>query len=396
MANSKIDKIKKIEFLHNIAISRGGKCLSNIYTRNNIKLEWVCAEGHKWFQNSNSIQNGNWCPKCSGRGKSSIEEMQEIAKSRGGKCLSKIYINSRNKLEWECSVGHTWMAKPNGIKRGKWCPDCSSSFGERICRVYFETIFDKKFPKVRPNWLRNSENNHLLELDGYCEELGIAFEHQGRQHYSNIEHFKKTQEELENRIYIDKLKRKLCNQNNIILIEIPEVRSLTKLDDLEQFIFNELLKNEINLHCNRPIKIDWKYVYTPEDTEFLKELKNTAELRGGKLLSTVYLGSASKYLWECKKGHQWEATGSSVKHGRWCAKCSRKEKLSIEEMNKLASDKGGKCLSTIYINGKSKLKWECQYGDVWESTPDSVKNHNSWCPYCAGNAKRTIKNIKIN
>ena len=38
--------------------------------------------------------------------KISIEEMQEIARKRGGKCLSKKYINAHTKLEWQCANGH--------------------------------------------------------------------------------------------------------------------------------------------------------------------------------------------------------------------------------------------------------------------------------------------------
>jgi len=57
--------------------------------------------------------------------KLNIEEMQKLAKERGGKCLSKKYINNRTKLEWECEKGHIWKATLGTIKRGSWCPICS-------------------------------------------------------------------------------------------------------------------------------------------------------------------------------------------------------------------------------------------------------------------------------
>jgi len=56
--------------------------------------------------------------------KSTIEEMQEIAKSRNGECLSIAYINGKSYLEWKCSNNHTWKAKACTIKEGKWCPHC--------------------------------------------------------------------------------------------------------------------------------------------------------------------------------------------------------------------------------------------------------------------------------
>lgn len=51
--------------------------------------------------------------------------MQEIAKRKNGKCLSKKYINSQTKLTWQCREGHIWKAIPNNIKNGKWCPYCA-------------------------------------------------------------------------------------------------------------------------------------------------------------------------------------------------------------------------------------------------------------------------------
>ena len=40
-------------------------------------------------------------------------------------------------------------------------------------------------------------------------------------------------------------------------------------------------------------------------------------------------------------------------------KLPREKKKSIEDCHKLAQSKGGKCLSTEYINNASILKWEC-------------------------------------
>ena len=51
---------------------------------------------------------------------------------------------------------------------------CKTGIGisEKICRKYFEYLFNKPFNRIRPSWLSE------LELDGYNEELNIAFEYQ--------------------------------------------------------------------------------------------------------------------------------------------------------------------------------------------------------------------------
>ena len=38
----------------------------------------------------------------------------------------------------------------------------------------------------------------------------------------------------------------------------------------------------------------------------------------------------------------------------------KQKKYNIEDMQKLAYDRGGKCLSDEYIKGTTKLKWQCK------------------------------------
>ena len=64
--------------------------------------------------------------------KLTITEMQEIAHSRGGKCLSTKYINSITNLDWECSEGHRWNATPESVKGGTWCRVCSYAKRKKV------------------------------------------------------------------------------------------------------------------------------------------------------------------------------------------------------------------------------------------------------------------------
>jgi hypothetical protein len=59
------------------------------------------------------------------RRRCTIEEMQAIARERGGGCLSTNYITSCRKLTWRCRMGHEWEAVPLSIKQGSWCPACA-------------------------------------------------------------------------------------------------------------------------------------------------------------------------------------------------------------------------------------------------------------------------------
>ena len=55
-----------------------------------------------------------------------VEKLRKLAKTRGGDCLSTIYVGWRAKLEWVCKEGHTWEAVPNRISKGTWCPVCAN------------------------------------------------------------------------------------------------------------------------------------------------------------------------------------------------------------------------------------------------------------------------------
>ena len=168
-----------IETMKLIALERGGKCLSNEYVNNRTKLLWECKFGHKWYARSNHIKKGQWCPYCIGR-YPIIDDIKEFAIKSGGNCLSKKYINYKTKMIWECEKGHRWEATWIHVKYGTWCPKCRLSVGEVICKGYFERIFGKYFCKTRPEWLINDDDGNRMELDGYNEELGLAFEYQGK------------------------------------------------------------------------------------------------------------------------------------------------------------------------------------------------------------------------
>lgn len=162
--------------------------MSNKYVNVFTKLTWQCKKGHIWSATPHHVRLGTWCPSCAKNVKPTIRQLQELAVRKEGTCLSNTYVNAATKILWECAEGHTWYSIPGGIKKGQWCPKCSGGISERLCREYFEHIFNEKFPKVRPEWLIGKKGRSL-ELDGYCKKLKLAFEYQGSQHYKQINFF---------------------------------------------------------------------------------------------------------------------------------------------------------------------------------------------------------------
>lgn len=366
--------------MQKIAEARGGNCLSDKYKNARTNLHWRCKEGHEWEATPDNVKHGQWCPVCSGNTRLTIEEMQKIAKSRGGTCISTVYKNARTNLRWRCKEGHEWDAVPDRIKRESWCPVCADKVSERICRKLFEYIFDEKFPCKKPAWLRK------LELDGYSETLGIAFEYNGAQHYKPVGLFHRNRT-LDKQIESDKLKKRLCEEYGIKLIEIPYT---VQHEDMFDYIVQICKQQGIQVPAKE--KVDYRLLdaYSPHH---LYKMQVLAESKGGVCVSKNYIDSQTKLRWRCKKGHDWEAMPNHIKNGTWCPVCSGKARLTIDEMQKIAESHGGTCISGKYNDCFTKLWWRCKKGHKWEATPDKIKR-GSWCPICSGNIPLTIGEMR--
>ena len=255
-----VSKKLTIEKMQQIATKKNGRCLSKVYTGIFVHLEWMCENGHTWFSTPNHIKNNNsWCPKCAKNARLTIEDMRNIAKKNNGKCLSTKYVNAHTYLKWKCNkCNHIWNIPYNGIQNGSWCPKCNTPYrgvSENNCRNLFQKIFDKKFPTKKPIWLINNKNNRM-HLDGYNKHLCLAFEYNGVQHYKYTSFFHKNKNNFIIQKNNDKLKKQLCKQNGVNLIEIPYTlknhqikRHIIKLCRLKK---EDLLNNEFE---SKQIKI---------------------------------------------------------------------------------------------------------------------------------------------
>lgn len=377
--------------MQKLAKKRGGKCLSDKYTSIYDKLLWKCEHNHTWEASANNVKNNHtWCPYCNKSRPVSIEDIKILAKERGGICLSEQYINNSTKMEFKCKYGHIWESTANNIKGGKWCPVCSKNyFREEKCRYILENLLDKKFTKRR-NILSNN-----FELDGYCENLNLAFEYQGEQHYKKINMFKDTDEDLIKRKHHDKIKFDECERLNITLIIIPYTKAAND-NTLLKFIVDELNKNNIKYDDNILKNFEFNTFYNTLP-EFIK-LKNIINSKGGTLLSNFYNDSNTILTIKCEKGHIWDTKAKNIKRDRWCPTCKinkliNSRRNNIEAIKEFARSKDGECLSNNYVNNREKLLWKCLKGHTWEASAHSILR-GSWCPVCNNNKKGSIEEMR--
>jgi hypothetical protein len=115
-----------------------------------------------------------------------------------------------------------------------------TSRGEFQCKEFVEFYFQKPFDKIRPEFLKNPVTGENLELDMYNEDLKLAIEYNGSQHYHfNSFMHKNSRDRFQNQQYRDLIKRDLCSKEGIQLIIVPYTIAP---DQIASFLFEEFKK----------------------------------------------------------------------------------------------------------------------------------------------------------
>lgn len=102
----------------------------------------------------------------------------------------------------------------------------SSGYYQTLTHKVAERVFGVKFlSNERPEWFKNPKTNKPLELDMYNPELQLAIEYNGEQHYRfpNYYHANTDAGKVQflDQLERDEIKRSLCAQLGINLIEVP-------------------------------------------------------------------------------------------------------------------------------------------------------------------------------
>ena len=388
----------RLQEMKKIAVSKGGKCLSSEYIDMNHKLDWQCAEGHKWSVSPTPVfYHGTWCRICSYKkngenARGNIQTIRQIALKHNGKCLSENYGTGKNKLNFVCSQGHYWATTPSMIKSGRWCKICANKktgISQRISIEEYKKIAAGHGGKL----LSEISFGNDVKLKWQCSE--------GHQWYAKPNGISRG------------IWCKICGHKK----KADKIR-----DNLDTFLKiatekgGKCLSTEY-IDCNSKLEFQCQHGHkwkaspiTIKNTDCwcskcgskrtgdklrssLAPYINIALKRGGKCLSIVFTNNKSNLEWECALGHRWAGGAKNVLYnGAWCPVCARKtvgDKLkdSIETYQEIAIKHGGKCLSTEYINQKTKLEFVCAQGHIWKAAPSSIKYMGCWCRTCSYKSK---------
>jgi|APGre2960657423_1045063.scaffolds.fasta_scaffold189434_1 hypothetical protein len=113
---------------------------------------------------------------------------------------------------------------------------------ELLTKNHLETIFQKPFFKIRPEFLKNESSGRNLEIDLFNKDIGLAVEIQGIQHYKFTPRFHLTPHQFSEQQQRDQKKALKCRQYGIKLIEVPYN---IKERDLYQFLIQKLKQENL-------------------------------------------------------------------------------------------------------------------------------------------------------
>ncbi|RHZ66588.1 hypothetical protein Glove_306g13 [Diversispora epigaea] len=321
---------------------------------------WECNKNHQWTAKFRHIKNqGSWCPYCAGQAKNTLDIAKQIAYER----------NIKN--------------------QGTWCRLCSQIRSHSIedCKKYASKMNGECLSTEYKNYVKQiaySRNGKCLSTEYkncYTKLLwSCAKNHKWYTTFNSVK-----------------------NGNSWCPYCAGQAKNT--LDIAKIIAFNKGGECISNKYINGKSHLRWKCVRGHEWNSSLASIKNgntwcpycvcnvqytledvkqIAYSRNGKCLSTEYKNCYTKLLWSCAKNHKWYTTFNSVKNGNsWCPYCAGQAKNTLDIAKIIAFNKGGECISNKYINGKSHLRWKCVRGHEWNSSLASIKNGNTWCPYCS-------------
>ena len=408
---------------------------TDISSRNNRKIWWICGQGHEWEATVSSRTGGIGCPYCSGRYPTKEnnfatiypELLKEWHPTKNGE-LDPSLLTPKNdrKVWWICQRGHEWDAIIKDRVNGSGCPFCKPQTSKLEIRIYTElkTIYCKV------KWRIKIDD---LECDVYLPEYKIGIEidgypwHDGNEK-RDIEKEKKLSELGVSVIRIRNERLKHISDNEIVYSEGEDhLQIVTNL--LKMIRRNIELTSKDNGNITDYIR--WSSYQNQE--EYRKIISNLPgplpEQSVGHLFPDLFdewnfeknspleprmftSKSNTKVWWICNNGHEWESTIANRTQGSGCPQCYNEKRSKIYEKGwikrigslgeknpELASEwhpmKNKELTPNLVSRSSSRpVWWICEKGHEYETTV-RIRSRGSGCPYCSGNKVGVDNNLAI-
>lgn len=163
-----------LEEAKQIAIDRGGECLSYFYKNTETKMKWRCHENHEWEATLDSILNCNsWCPFCAKNNKIKYKnETKEQKKRRHCLYIRRYKEKHREKVLKQTTIYRNKNKEKLSYKANQWRARNLS----RVAKTRREWLINNKSAKIADSI--RSRIKHLVKSSSskIDEALGCSYE----------------------------------------------------------------------------------------------------------------------------------------------------------------------------------------------------------------------------
>jgi hypothetical protein len=126
--NGRLFMHKYLEELKKIAKSRGGDLISTEYYKATTKYTFIDEDNNIFEAAGYSIKSGKWSPHTAQKRKAkalfkyTIQNLKQIANSKGGDCLSTEFLGYKKKYKWIDSKQREFEMSFDAVLSGQWSP----------------------------------------------------------------------------------------------------------------------------------------------------------------------------------------------------------------------------------------------------------------------------------
>ncbi len=180
------------------------------------------------------------CPKCYADKLrlTRIDFLNKANKIHNSKYIynDSVFENTRAKITVRCEKHGTFTQRTNHHLRGRGCPRCVSSMGEKFTTIVLNKYKIQFIPEYK-----TEDINKRYRYDFYLPEYNIYIEYHGRQHYEADEFFG-GKKRLIKQQRADKIKIEIIKRSTGLLIVLKH--TFNTLEKIE----NELLRIFLMIH----------------------------------------------------------------------------------------------------------------------------------------------------
>lgn len=372
-----VDQLKQ---LRKALSSYGLKLLDSEWQGWNAQYRIRCRQGHEASRcGSHLYYKLVTCPVC--RDAEALRQLDQIARRAGGRCLSEQYAGRRARYQFVCRDGHVFEKSVDSLQQGTWCVFCArAQHSKRMAdpdgmkrmqaaaRARGGKCLATSYTKLGDRYRFRCSDGHEWETVGFEVVRGawcrLCANREKSEAYRRTDGLQAMQAQAVKRGGVCLATEYVGND--------AYYRFRCEHDHEWEATGAKIFRGSWCPRCQNQGN-----VYG------IADMRRFAKTHGGRCLSRVYTNSVTKLEWECAHGHRWQAVPGSIVAGRWCRVCARDSlKLGIKLMHDVAKERGGRCLSTDYVNAATKLEWECRIGHRWFAPPNAIRNGH-WCRFCA-------------